>query len=155
MATSHNPAGDAARGRSSAPDDRENDYPGRRLGRPERGRGSLARVPRRILALFIDWFLCLGISHLLFGGGDSLVHSLLISAVFWVYQGILVGVMGHSIGHLICGMQVQTVFGEPAGFGRAFLRGLLVTIVIPVLVVDEDGRGLHDRVVNTVLVRIR
>ncbi len=83
------------------------------------------------------------------------MQSLLISAVFWIYQAVLVGVMGHSIGHVICGMQVQTVYGEPAGFGRAFLRGLLVTIVIPVLVVDADGRGLQDRLVNTVLVRIR
>ncbi|WP_269928261.1 RDD family protein [Kocuria massiliensis] len=155
MATSHNSAGHEGRRESSASEPPEHDYPGRRLGRPETGRGSLARVPRRIVALFIDWFLCLGISHLLFGGGDSPMQSLLISAVFWIYQAVLVGVMGHSIGHVICGMQVQTVYGEPAGFGRAFLRGLLVTIVIPVLVVDADGRGLQDRLVNTVLVRIR
>ena len=133
----------------------DSDYPGSRFGRPETGRGSLARVPRRIVALFIDWFLCLGITHLVVGGGDSWAHSLMVSGVFWVYQGLLVGVMGYSVGHLICGMQVQTLDGEPAGFGRAFIRGLLVTLFIPVLIVDGDGRGLHDRVVGTVLVRIR
>ncbi|WP_129659170.1 RDD family protein [Rothia uropygialis] len=131
------------------------DYPGQRFGRPERGKGSLATVPWRILALIVDWVICLGISHLLLGSGDSLVHSLAPSIVFWVYQGLLVGFMGHTLGHFAFGMQVQTIGGEPAGFAKAFLRSLLVTVVIPILVVDEDGRGLQDRAVGTLLVRIR
>lgn len=63
--------------------------------------------------------------------------------------------MGHTLGHFVCGMQVQTVDGLPAGFGKGFIRGLLVTVIIPILVVDEDGRGLQDRAIGTLLVRIR
>ena len=131
------------------------EYPGQRFGRPERGRGSLATVPWRFLALVIDWLICLGISSVLFGSGDSLVHSLATSGIFWVYQGLLVGFMGHTLGHFLCGMQVQTVDGRPAGFGKGFIRGLLVTVIIPILVVDEVVRWLQDRAIGTILVRIR
>lgn len=159
MATSRNSSdsdGPAGRPRQETQSQMpKSEYPGQRFGRPHHGKGSLATVPRRILALFIDWLICLGATHLMFGSGDSLGHSLAISLVFWVYQGLLVGFMGHTIGHFACGMQVQTIHGEPAGFAKAFLRGLLVTVVIPILVVDEDGRGLQDRAIGTLLVRIR
>jgi len=35
------------------------------------------------------------------------------------------------------------------------MRTLLLAIVIPAVVTDRDGRGLHDRAVNTVLIRAR
>ncbi|HMH35886.1 MAG TPA: hypothetical protein VK584_03030, partial [Streptosporangiaceae bacterium] len=38
-------------------------YPGQGLGLPERGPGSVASMPRRILALFIDWLLCMLIAY--------------------------------------------------------------------------------------------
>ena len=33
-------------------------YPGQRFGLPERGPGSVSGMPRRVLALFIDWAIC-------------------------------------------------------------------------------------------------
>ena len=47
---------------------RESFYPGKRFGLPEHGPGSVASMPRRILALFIDWLLCMLISY-------GLLHS--------------------------------------------------------------------------------
>src|SRR5690348_16486936 len=38
-------------------------YPGQGLGLPERGPGSVASMPRRILALFIDWLLSMLIAY--------------------------------------------------------------------------------------------
>ena len=38
-------------------------YPGQALGLPERGPGSVASMPRRILALFIDWLLSMLIAY--------------------------------------------------------------------------------------------
>ena len=52
-------------------------------------------------------------------------------------------------------MQVQTLEGTPAGFGRAAIRSGLLILVIPVLITDEHGRGYHDRAAGTVLVRFR
>jgi hypothetical protein len=38
---------------------------------------------------------------------------------------------------------------------QAFMRAFFIGIVIPAVVIDRDGRGLHDRAVNTVLIRTR
>jgi hypothetical protein len=37
--------------------------------------------------------------------------------------------------------------------GRVVLRTLLICLVIPALVLDSDGRGLHDRAVDSVVLR--
>ena len=38
--------------------DADTDYPGRRLGMPQAGPGSLGRFGRRLVAILIDWVLC-------------------------------------------------------------------------------------------------
>jgi hypothetical protein len=35
-----------------------------------------------------------------------------------------------------------------------FLRTILIALVIPAVVTDQDGRGLHDRITKTVVVKI-
>jgi acyl dehydratase len=42
---------------------------------------------------------------------------------------------------------------QHTGFGRAIARGLLLALAIPALFVDADGRGLHDRLTSTAVVR--
>ncbi|OOK67959.1 putative conserved membrane protein [Mycobacterium kansasii] len=37
--------------------------------------------------------------------------------------------------------------------GRLVARGLLIALVIPPLFTDSDGRGLHDRLTGTAVVR--
>jgi uncharacterized RDD family membrane protein YckC len=130
------------------------DFPGQLLGRPERGPGSIARLPRRILAFAIDWYLCYAICLWILGPLDGWL-GLAAPIAFWLYQSLLVGFGGHALGHFVCGMQVQTMAGGPAGFRRAAVRSLLILPVIPVVVVDENSRGLHDRCVGTVLVLFR
>ena len=65
----------------------------------------------------------------------------------------LVGATGHTPGHLLLGLQVQTPAGRPAGFARAAVRSLLLCLVIPAVVFDPDQRGLHDKAMNTLLIR--
>lgn len=141
----------AVRSQDTAP---EREYLGQSLGRPEKGPGSMARVPRRILALLIDWYLCFALVWLVFGNlqGRS---ALLVSLIFWIYQSLLVGLSGHTLGHWVCGMQVQFQRGAPVTFGVGTLRSLLVALALPVVMVDRDGRGLQDHVKDTVLVRFR
>ena len=38
--------------------DADTDYPGRRLGMPQHGPGSVGRFGRRLVAIIIDWTLC-------------------------------------------------------------------------------------------------
>jgi uncharacterized RDD family membrane protein YckC len=127
----------------------EGHWPGQRLGRPREGAGSIARPGRRIGALFIDWALCSLISAAFFG-----YDGMATLGIFALEQMLLVGTLGYSVGHRVFGMQVQRLEGKPAGLGAAVVRALLICLVIPAVVFDEDQRGIHDRAVGTVLVRI-
>lgn len=124
-------------------------WPGQRLGRPESGPGSIARPGRRVAALGMDWALASLVSAAFFG-----YDGFATLAVFAAGQILLVGTLGSSIGHRLLGMQVQTIDGRPAGMLAAVVRTLLICLVIPAVVFDPDQRGLHDRAMRTVLVRI-
>jgi len=139
-------------------------YPGERLGLPESGPGSIARAGRRILAICIDWLLCLLISQFLFDGA-----ALATIGIFFVEQVLLVGTLGYSVGHRIMNVHVVRLAPRagaasgasgpggpgtlPAGPLAAVVRTLLLCLVIPAVVFDPDQRGLHDRAMNTVLLR--
>jgi uncharacterized RDD family membrane protein YckC len=124
-------------------------WPGKRLGRPVDGPGSVARLGRRVAALCIDWALSMLVSFLFFGG-DPTANL----AVFAATQAVFVGVTGHSIGHRTLGMQVQRMDGTAARPLDGVVRTLLLCLVVPPLVADADQRGLHDRAAKTILVRI-
>ncbi|WP_308936395.1 RDD family protein [Rothia aerolata] len=130
-------------------------YPGQHLGRPESGPGSIARGGRRILAFIIDWFLCYGLMALVGLGGSSIAENTAVLVLFWLYQTVCVGFMGHTLGHLLLGLQVQRMDGAPAGWISGLVRATLVMLVLPVIIMDSDQRGLHDRARHTLLVRIR
>lgn len=123
-------------------------YPGERLGLPESGPGSMARAGRRILAIMIDWGMALLISNFAFGG-----DSWATLAIFAVEQILLVGTLGYSIGHRVAGIHVVRRGGVAPGPLAALVRALLLCLVIPAVIFDPDHRGLHDKAMNTLLVR--
>lgn len=124
-------------------------YPGERLGLPEAGPGSMARAGRRIIAIVIDWGIALLISNFAFAG-----DSWATLAIFAAEQILLVGTLGYSIGHRIAGIHVVKLGGGTAGPLAGLVRTLLLCLVIPAVIFDPDQRGLHDRAMNTVLIRM-
>ena len=52
------------------------------------------------------------------------------------------------------GIHVVRLGGGPAGPVPALVRSLLLCLVIPAVIFDPDHRGLHDKAMNTVLVRM-
>ncbi|OBI96316.1 RDD family protein [Mycobacterium asiaticum] len=131
-------------------------YPGEALGLPESGSGSLARMGRRIGALFIDWLIAAGLALLLLAFG-AIPDTVLSTAqlLIWVVLGALsVRLFGVTAGQLALGLQVAAVDGRlPIGIGRALGRNLLIFLVVPPLFTDADGRGLQDRLTNTAVLR--
>jgi uncharacterized RDD family membrane protein YckC len=122
-------------------------WAGERLGLPKAGKGSLAKVPRRLLALAIDW----GIAYLIaaaFFRSDATA----IQIVFLLEQWLLVATAGFSIGHRLLGMRVVRLDGEWVGFWRSLIRAGLLILLIPAVIWDADNRGLHDKAAGTVLV---
>lgn len=123
-------------------------YPGERLGLPESGPGSVARAGRRIAAICIDWGLSYLIAHLLLA--DS---SLGVLGIFFLEQLLLVGTLGYSIGHRVAGIHVVRLDGGPAGPLAGVVRAVLLCLVLPAVIIDANHRGLHDKAMNTILVR--
>ncbi|TWD83222.1 putative RDD family membrane protein YckC [Kribbella amoyensis] len=140
-------------------------YPGNRLGLPEEGPGSVAGWGRRVLALFLDWFIA-GLvasavtSKPIWAGGNDYNTAQLV--VFFAMTAILVGLVGSTIGHRVFGMRVITTkrtdvkaegYAAQVGLLSGAIRALLVSLVLPAVIYDRDHRGLHDRAANTIIVR--
>jgi hypothetical protein len=123
-------------------------YPGQHLGLPERGPGSVASMPRRVLALFIDWLLSMLIAYWL---TKSQFWTI---AVFAVEAFILTALGGSTVGKRLVGIRAVRIGGGQIGFGWALVRTAILLTVVPPLLTDRDLRGLHDRASDTIVVRI-
>ncbi|MBU3687309.1 MAG: RDD family protein [Mycobacteriaceae bacterium] len=131
-------------------------YPGERLGLPETGSGSLARMGRRMSALIVDWLIGYGLAALGLSIG-VLSASYLGTAVLaiWFVLGVAsVRLFGFTPGQYLLGLRVISVDNRiHVGTGRAIMRSLLIALVIPPLFVDVDLRGLQDQLTATAVVR--
>jgi len=121
------------------------------------GENSYASVARRLGALAIDWFASLGIAILVFrefayGTPESMLAT---TGVFVVEIVIFTFLLGASFGQKLLAMRVVNNFnGGRLSLWRIMLRTLLILLVIPALVMDSDGRGLHDRIVGSRVIRV-
>jgi hypothetical protein len=121
-----------------------------------------ASFARRVTALLIDWGACLVIATVLFSpvvpwtpdysfGSPDL--SLIVLGLFVLETSVLVWLIQGSFGQRLVGLSVVSVSGRMT-YWRSLIRSLLVSLVIPPLVMDEDGRGLQDRATATHVVRV-
>jgi hypothetical protein len=123
-------------------------YPGQRFGLPESGPGSVASMPRRVLALFIDWLLSMLIAY-------WLTHSQFWTiAIFAVEVYVLTATTGFTVGKRLVGIRTIRTNGGLVGFRWALVRTAILLAVIPPLLTDRDLRGLHDRASDTIVVRV-
>jgi uncharacterized RDD family membrane protein YckC len=135
------------------------DWPGRRLGLPERGPRSIARAPRRLVAVALDWAIATAISVVFFTSGETVLERLGASnptatlVAFAVLQLLFIPTLGGSLGHLALGMRVVPLKTGWIGVLRPLARTALLCLFIPAVIWDRDQRGMHDRLAGTVLVR--
>ena len=132
-----------------SPDPGKQAYAGQRLGRPPTGPGSIAGFGARVVAYLIDSAACALIAY------GLIRDQQLTLVVFAVEVLVLTWLAGGSAGQLAYGLRVVRLDGEPVGLVRAAVRTVLLVLLIPALIWDRDGRGLHDRAVGTVVVRSR
>ena len=70
---------------------------------------------------------------------------------------------GFTPGQFAVGLRSASTFGADenaamraaVGVVRALVRQLLIVVVVPALINDNNGRALHDRVTRTAVVRSR
>ena len=131
------------------------DFRGQRLGLPEEGTGSLAGWGRRLLALVVDWIACLLLVRLFLPSIEygTVASSLATMGFFLAELTLFTWIAGASFGQRVLGLAVVRLDSARFGLLGAFLRSLLICLLVPPLVWDRDGRGLHDRWLGTAVVR--
>lgn len=111
----------AGRMTSGSPDS----YPGKSLGLPQAGPGSLAGMGRRLGALLIDWLIAYGLAALAyrFGVVPMAALSTAVLAVWLVLGVVAVRLFGFTPGQMVLGLQVGSVDHRvPVGIGRLLAR---------------------------------
>lgn len=133
-------------------------YPGKLLGLPESGAGSIASLAPRLMALLIDWMLSWGIAALVVSQTDALGGTSTVTMMVWIVLRIItVWLFAQSPGHAIVGIGVARV-DDPekrVGLLRAVVRAILTVFLFPPIIQDTDGRGMHDRATGTAVIRTR
>jgi uncharacterized RDD family membrane protein YckC len=134
-------------------------YRGEKLGLPHEGRGSLATTGPRLLAFIVDAIASALVAALFAhrSGGKTFADQLpgtwsLIPFALDYLIGVLVA--GRTLGMYLTGLRLIRVSKDaPVDPLRIIARTALLCVLVPALVMDRDGRGLHDRLTDTAVVR--
>jgi uncharacterized RDD family membrane protein YckC len=124
---------------------------GASLGLAPDGPGSLANFGTRVLAFCVDAI------------GSALVAGLFTApdlpgnwalAAFAAITVVSLIAFGQTPGMRLLGLRLaHPRQGQRLAPWRAVVRTALLCLLVPALVVDADGRGLHDRLTDTAVVK--
>jgi uncharacterized RDD family membrane protein YckC len=73
--------------------------------------------------------------------------------VFGIEDFLLTAFTGATLGKRLLGIRVIRLDRHPIGIPRAFIRTLLLLLVVPAMMMDRDLRGLQDKAAGTIVVR--
>ena len=122
--------------------------------------GQVAGLGRRLGAVVIDWVACLFIANLFSvwsaaSSGTKYVYGadyLLPMEIFFVEVTIFTWLFAASFGQRFLGIEVLGVTGQRLSLWKIAVRSFLVCLVLPAVIYDSQGRGLHDRAVGSVAI---
>ncbi|HWC34326.1 MAG TPA: RDD family protein [Mycobacteriales bacterium] len=124
---------------------------------PESGPGSVANFGARLLAFLIDGVLADVIGLIVNGGyHTSGRQNLSVYLAFLLIEIVFVALAGQTPGMRVVGVAVVRADrqGRPK-LRWVLVRTLLLAVVAPALIIDVDGRAMHDRAAGTVMLRVR
>jgi uncharacterized RDD family membrane protein YckC len=82
-------------------------------------------------------------------------NSLLTLIIFALQVILFTWLMGASFGQRIVGLRVKDFIKDSnPRLLQSIFRTLLIVLIIPPLLADSDGRGLHDRLVKTKITNV-
>ena len=112
----------------------------------------MASFGRRLGALVIDWALCTVVAGLFVD--DLRANPWPQLGVFVLVNAFFLGLFGQTPGMALLRVRcVSIADGGAIGLPRAIIRAVLLALVIPALINDGNGRGLHDRAARSVVIR--
>ena len=128
----------------------EGEWRGKRLGLPEEGSGAVATFGRRMIAFVVDAVVCALVAGLWTAPDAPGLWSFVPLAVLYV---VAVPLTGQTLGMRLLGLRLVQFGNARPDVPRAVLRFVLLVLLIPALISDRDGRGLHDKAARSVVVR--
>ena len=112
---------------------------------------------KRILALIFDWVAAILVVQVIPNGPDygTQSNSLLTLLVFAIEVTLFTWMMGSSFGQRIVGIRVRDLVKDSnPTLVQSLIRTLLIVVLIPPLLADAEGRGLHDRIAKTKITNV-
>ncbi|MEH3034390.1 MAG: RDD family protein [Aeromicrobium erythreum] len=112
---------------------------------------------RRLVALLIDWLVAMLSVAAVTGtalAGPGAASSFWTLGAFLLEVGLTTGLLGYSIGKRVLGLRVEGPDGRPIGLVRGLARTAAVCLVIPPVVTNAEGRGLHDVLTGSRVARL-
>lgn len=118
----------------------------------EQAAGAVASLGRRLAAVAVDWVASVLIAAAVTDRPQTQVTAL---GIFALENVLLLTTLGATFGMRLLGLRVarlQRPADRPVPPLPAVVRTALLCLVIPAVVWDRDGRGLHDKAAGTVVV---
>jgi len=107
---------------------------------------------KRILALIIDWASAILVVQVIPNAPEygTQRNSLLTLIIFALEVILFTWLMGASFGQRNVGLRVKDFIKDSnPSLLQSIFRTLLIVLIIPPLLADAEGRGLHDRLAKT------
>jgi uncharacterized RDD family membrane protein YckC len=106
---------------------------------------------RRFAALVIDSVLATLVAGIF---THPVAPRLWSAVVLFISYSFFTGLFAQTIGMWVFRIGVVAVTdGRPIGLPRAAVRTILLQLVVPAVLLDRHGRGWHDRLTGSIVVR--
>ncbi|BBH66783.1 hypothetical protein ACTI_34680 [Actinoplanes sp. OR16] len=112
----------------------------------------------RLAAIVIDWVLCLLIASFYASPSEKTWPPVLILIVANTF---FLGLFGQTPGMRLARIHVVPYSddssysdGRVIGLGRGLIRAVLLGLFIPAIIMNSQGRGLHDRAAGSIVAKI-
>lgn len=116
---------------------------------------------RRLLGITFDWIACYAVALGFFAGSGSFTervpHARIpVLILLFAEYSLLVAFGGASFGHRLVRLKVVRFSdgGTPTPI-QALIRTVLLVPLITAVTFDENGRGVNERLSNTVIIDVR
>ena len=119
-------------------------------------KGRDVSLGRRLAAITLDWLASYAIVAALSGGiGQMSGFKPEVLILFFAEVWVLTALTGSSLGQRIFGLKVvRFLDGGAISVKAAFLRTFFLVLVVTAVTYDDNGRGIHERISETVLTRV-